>query len=217
MDKSKIAENIRDARKDLGITQEKLAELANVNKYTIFDWEHGTIPSIANIEKVADALACSPEFLLGIDDYRHRTTAELAEQIPLSEVSIELLTDLKSECDKCGDSDPLAHDSHLTQLVVDYLTAVIIEKGGSGCNKTMLFLMRDYIDAVKIMNKYGGRKIDSYSEEHSVAKWKAESIQEKIGECLSEIVCDQLSLYANANIRLTDRERWRKHETVLHD
>lgn len=219
--KEKLGETIRNLRKEAKVKNPKnpkklkkmsldnLGDIIGKDKHTISGWETGDkYPPLEMIVPLANALGCSPEHLLGIDEHKHRKTSEIAIDIPLSEVSIELLTDLKSECDKYGKSDPLTHDNHLTQLIVDLLTASLIETGGSGINKTMLPLMREYIDVSIMAYKYGGLLERDQSEEHANAKWKAEKIQEKIGEELAKIICDQLSLYADRRIRLTDRERW---------
>lgn len=203
--KNKMVKNPKNQKKLKKMSIDDLGEIIGKDKHTISEWENGEkYPPLDMIVPLANALGCSPEHVLGIDEHRHRKTSEIAIDIPLSEVSIGLLSELKNECDKYDEFEPLAHDSHLTALIVDLLTASIIEPGRSGINKTILPLMCEYIEAIKILDKYGGSYVDDHSDEYQLAKWKANKIQEKIGEELSGIICDQLSLSANRNIRLTD-------------
>ncbi len=60
-------QNIREARKALGITQEQLAKLVGVTQGTVAQWENGlTHPAFDKIPKVAQVLGCTVEELLGI-------------------------------------------------------------------------------------------------------------------------------------------------------
>ena len=58
-------DNIREARKAQGLTQEQLAELIGVTQGTVAQWENGlTHPSFEKIPKVANALGITVEELL---------------------------------------------------------------------------------------------------------------------------------------------------------
>lgn len=49
---------IKNRREDLGLTQEDLADLANVSKSSIQNYEHGkSIPSSCNMRALAEALS----------------------------------------------------------------------------------------------------------------------------------------------------------------
>ncbi len=61
---SETGNNIRRARKAKGLTQKKLGELSGINEVQIRQYELGRAnPKIETLEKIADALECSPETL----------------------------------------------------------------------------------------------------------------------------------------------------------
>lgn len=65
---SLFSKNLKFLRKKNKLSQNKLAELANVNQTTIARWENEEIsPSLDNILDVADALNISVANLTGVD------------------------------------------------------------------------------------------------------------------------------------------------------
>lgn len=105
MDLSTIGERIRCKRKDEKMSQDTLAEKIGISdKRTISDWENGkNIPKLENIIKLADALGCDPEFLVGSVEKPTITTSWIAEKIPLSEKAINYLVWLNSLKDRYPD------------------------------------------------------------------------------------------------------------------
>ena len=63
----KTSEIIQYRRKYLGLTLEQVAEACNVNKSTIMRYEKGDIEkmNVKNLVPLANALRCSPLYLLG--------------------------------------------------------------------------------------------------------------------------------------------------------
>ena len=60
---------IRELRKEKGITQEQLADIIKVKKYTIGDWERNrTEPNINTLIAMADYFEVSTDYLLGRSD-----------------------------------------------------------------------------------------------------------------------------------------------------
>ena len=65
-----LGENLKSARKQKGLTQNQLAELIGVQRSVISKYESGLIePSIAQIERIADALGVPLENLLGLQNF----------------------------------------------------------------------------------------------------------------------------------------------------
>ena len=61
-----LAGNITNARKSMHISQEKLAEMVDVNQQFISQIERGVrVPTVALLEQIADVLECSVDGLLG--------------------------------------------------------------------------------------------------------------------------------------------------------
>lgn len=63
-----IGTRVKDARMELGITQEQLGDKVGVSKVSICGYEQGTrMPSISILPNLADALNVSVDYLLGRD------------------------------------------------------------------------------------------------------------------------------------------------------
>lgn len=61
---------IRERRRELGISQEKLAEHANLHTTTISDIERGKSNlTLKSLESIAGVLKCSESFLLPVEDF----------------------------------------------------------------------------------------------------------------------------------------------------
>ena len=55
----KIGEIIRQKRKQMGISQDKLSELTGIPQTTISGWERGFEPKLSELKNIAIALNCS--------------------------------------------------------------------------------------------------------------------------------------------------------------
>lgn len=61
-----VGERIRERRKMLNISQDQLAELANLNRVTVAKYESGKVePGAQALSRIADALETSVDMLLG--------------------------------------------------------------------------------------------------------------------------------------------------------
>ncbi len=97
MENEKIAQRIRQARSDAGMTLQQIATAIGVTKSTVQRYEQGRIENVKQpvIEAMARVLEVNPEWLLGRSDQReresdlgfddftyalHRETRELTEE-----------------------------------------------------------------------------------------------------------------------------------------
>lgn len=65
MNKQRLEENIRNARKSAIMTQDELALKLGINRATISKYENGEIsPSLESVEKIAAGIDVSPLYLL---------------------------------------------------------------------------------------------------------------------------------------------------------
>ena len=65
----KIGSNIKELRKESGMTQSELAKLLFVSQDTISLWElHKSLPDIKFIIKLAEIFKVSTDYLLGLKD-----------------------------------------------------------------------------------------------------------------------------------------------------
>ena len=62
-------DKIRDLRKERGLNQDQLAELASLNRVTVAKYESGRVePGAHALARIADALEVSADVLLGRSD-----------------------------------------------------------------------------------------------------------------------------------------------------
>ena len=89
--KSAFAQNLRQRRRELGLTQERLGELVNYSEKSISKWEQGAaLPCVEVLVKLAKVLAVDPNtllscggdsaFYLGIDGGGTKTAFALADE-----------------------------------------------------------------------------------------------------------------------------------------
>lgn len=65
----KLGEKLKEIRKRLGLSQEKLAEIMNVSRQAITKWENdGGIPDISNLQELSKIFGITVDYLLN-DDY----------------------------------------------------------------------------------------------------------------------------------------------------
>jgi transcriptional regulator with XRE-family HTH domain len=65
----KLPERILEARKYRRLSQEQLAELADLNRVMISKYETGaTVPTLQTLTKLANALNTTTDYLLGLSD-----------------------------------------------------------------------------------------------------------------------------------------------------
>lgn len=85
-----IMKRIKQARKDAGLTQEKLAEKMYCKRETIAQWERGQYtPSIDALVRLCDILQCDLGYMLGEYEQKQRETSDACKVTGLSEAVIE--------------------------------------------------------------------------------------------------------------------------------
>ncbi len=66
---NELGMRIKEARKAKGLKQSDLSKMLGLSKITISNYETGTIsPPLSRIQSIADALKCTPGYLLGVKD-----------------------------------------------------------------------------------------------------------------------------------------------------
>lgn len=78
-----LADKLKEARKNAGLTQTELAEKLSVSRQAITKWESGKgIPDIENLRTISKVLEVSIDFLL--DDEEKLDKTVIREQINFS-------------------------------------------------------------------------------------------------------------------------------------
>lgn len=97
IDTELIGMNIRARREELKMTQDVLAKkIDRGGKAQISKYERGEgFSNVDTLVRLAEALECEPDYLLGRIPYPSRQVSEIAEQIPLSRKTIEELVRLR--------------------------------------------------------------------------------------------------------------------------
>lgn len=118
-----MGERIRLKRKELKLTQQALAELAGVNRVTVTGWEKDDYqPNGANLQALADALKCDPNWLVsGKGD--SSVTPEL-KPVAVSVRQVPLISWVQAGSWTATES-VLANDDAISWL---YTTATVSEK-----------------------------------------------------------------------------------------
>lgn len=208
MDLSKTGKRIWELRTkpERKWSQALLAEKIGIgDKRTISDWENGkNIPKLENIEKLAKAFDCDPEYLLGTIDKPTITVSWISEQIPLSENNINLLIELKKERDRdCSyGSTNISNRTILTTNFADLMLELILsDKGYAGEHTMIIELMEDLIKSLRIVNEYDSKfdfpktihwkylPPDLRDNEHfRAARYQADRAADNIADIFKDIV-----------------------------
>lgn len=96
-----FSQRLREARKNSKLTQEGLAELIGVSKFTIKRWERGqgSLPNNQIMGLISDALSCPLCYLYGVlneketalvEIYRHLAPYDKNELLKLAETMKEI-------------------------------------------------------------------------------------------------------------------------------
>lgn len=84
-----VGTNIRDIRKQRGLNQDQLAEMASLNRVTVAKYESGKVePGAKALARIADALEVTVDALLG---------REQPSAAPVRDAAAELMADLTPE------------------------------------------------------------------------------------------------------------------------
>ena len=77
-----LSENIKNLRKNKGLTQEELASKLNVVRQTVSKWEKGlSVPDAELLSKLAEVLETDVATLLGKEILPEKETDKIAEQL----------------------------------------------------------------------------------------------------------------------------------------
>lgn len=77
-----ISNRIRNKRKALGFTQQKLADKLGISMMTIVRWEKGVrTPNSAILPRLAEVLNTSVEYLMGLDETPAQNVKDLAAKL----------------------------------------------------------------------------------------------------------------------------------------
>lgn len=78
-----MGQKIKELRKTKGMTLEELGNKVGVGKSTVRKWENGMIANMRRdkILKIANALGCSPSYLMGWEDNLNKESSDLIPDI----------------------------------------------------------------------------------------------------------------------------------------
>lgn len=95
---STLAERLKQGRKDKGLSQQKLAELAEVHYTNVGKYERGeATPSASVLNRIAQALELSPDFLINgtLNDKANHSITD--EELLLQFKRVEQLPETKKK------------------------------------------------------------------------------------------------------------------------
>ena len=86
-----LGKRIARCRKELGLTQDALAEQLGITAQAVSKWENDqSCPDITMLPKLAQVFGCTTDMLLGVEPPK---TADISSASPESETTTEVLTD----------------------------------------------------------------------------------------------------------------------------
>ena len=182
-----LSYNIRELRKELGLTQKELAEIAKISYRTIQNYENGvTPPSLNIIEKIALALGVSVERLISNYVFDNNTTAtEILEKINNDKVYNQKINNLI-----------------LTDMIFDIVDLEMRYK-------------HETLDEKTLDNSIGGKNNISYDTKYSLIKLMLEKrLNKTINDLKNEMSKNYLDIREiyrskdNATGYIIDKERY---------
>ena len=182
-----LSYNIRELRKELGLTQKELAEIAKISYRTIQNYENGiTPPSLNIIEKIALALGVSVERLVSNYIFDNNTTAtEILEKINNDKVYNQKINNLI-----------------LTDMIFDIVDLEMRYK-------------HETLDEKTLDNSIGGKNNISYDTKYSLIKLMLEKrLNKTINDLKNEMSKNYLDIREiyrskdNATGYIIDKERY---------
>lgn len=148
IDAKTIGSNIKKRREELDITQDELAvRIDSGGKAYISKLEHGKSSlKVDTLMRLAEALECEPDYLLGRIKYPSRQVSDIAEKLPLSREAIEQLIQLH---ELIVEKKPLAYaDTYSTYsevrsrllagLIDSFITGILLARNVWGVDGTQL-------------------------------------------------------------------------------
>lgn len=94
-----IGERIKDARKNMNLTQQELGDILGVSKVSICGYENGTrVPTLENFIQLLDVLEVKPDYLLG------RETSAISEdeeeyKVYIAKDDLDIINEFKKYTD----------------------------------------------------------------------------------------------------------------------
>lgn len=97
-----MGQKIKQLREEKGMTLEELGNKVGVGKSTVRKWENGIIANMRRdkISKIANALNCSPSYLMGWEDNLNIEISDLIPDILSDELLLEHIKKLKCLSDE---------------------------------------------------------------------------------------------------------------------
>lgn len=201
-------------RRQLGWSRAELSRRldGSPSAETIARIERGErVPRHDTLMRLADALDCDVEYLTGSISYTKREVADVAEQIPFSGETIELLRELKKDCDDWGEaSDAAICASFFDSILFTSLTNDIY-KGIGGLLFQLLSVLTEQCSIIQECNADGFVPFREEADSDSVRLMSALQIKEDslshIGDIFKELTQEFAERYAAERIRKAREER----------
>lgn len=219
MDLSKSGKRIKEMRKKRGLTQTELAsKLLGIDtdrgKSKISEYEHGKNLTLKNIQELAKALECDPDYLLGCINHPDITTSWIAEKIPLSREAIEALEALGYNLTEYSDYDSALVINIINDLIINLVQSIeaALEidlstlEGGEMFEGYDVKVMKSgvFTDAAEMLIAYesisdfqSGKPQHTTPVEYNYARLAISVLKANIGNRLSDIVAGTVRKYAD--------------------
>lgn len=217
VDVKEIGKNIRRRRDEKKMTLDQLSELTQLGgKSLLSKYENGQTPrlTVDALLRIADALECEPDYLVGRISCPHRTTSEISELIPLSREAIEALEDLGHNLSEYSDYDSALVINIINDLIINLVQSIeeALEidlstlEGGEMFEGYDVKVMKSgaFTDAAEMLIAYeaisdfqSGKPQHTTPVEYNYARLAISVLKANIGNRLSDIVAGTVRKYAD--------------------
>lgn len=85
----RLPSQLKKLRTELGYTQHKLALVSGVSRYAISSYEGGTKPNLDSLLMICEALNCTPDRLLDINEFHNLDKVTRSFVVMLKKISSE--------------------------------------------------------------------------------------------------------------------------------
>lgn len=202
VDVKEIGKRIKKRReeKEINMTLDQLADRTQLGgKAVLSKYENGHTPrlTVDALLRIADALDCEPDYLVGRIKYPKRTTSEIAEKITLSREAIESLENLAWSIREYSDFDALLISCIISDLIIYFVNELSLSAVFDG--ERFTFKEGLFDDIAHILYAYEStfpRVDDNNEDRQKYAKFVVRANQASIGERLSKCVTETIKKIA---------------------
>lgn len=176
-------------------------------KYSISKYENGVNITLDILLKYVERSGWDIDYFIGRQECKHRPTADIIEELPLCENTVEKLRDLKRDYLMISESgveteiDWTIWTAIITEIAVN---TIISSYESGGKNDELMLCVERLLPAYRTLKKMGQdrpkkqedrtRRSMKHGKEWTDAMREVDNMKREIGALLSGAICDQIRM-----------------------